>query len=511
MLTKPIIINNWQGGIADSPYEGLIAAYSKMVGLDYRSYPGALQVERPMEQVSEVSGSDAVIGGPIKWFINISPTEIYAFSDDDAGNVAKVYRSLNTGGTWSLFQTLGSADSPCSANGAIFWKGYFLFCSDSYLGYYKPGGSPEWVLNWKSIQSDIDWHPMLQGQRDGSLYIGASQYIALLSEVAEQTFDPANSATYSFNNQALDIPSDFRVKSLAETGPYLMLGCWKRVGSNHFPVAVLYPWNYVLRPLSHEAPLFKNKVLGVNAQLNIDNVLYAWLGSHGEVFEWNGAKFNRLKRIPYDTSSTGAIDIYPGAVKEFLNMPHFGIINSLTFITGGVYNLGTTDVRRYPLSLCDPYPLSPGNNKNYDLWSLGVCGVADNILLAGWYCGTDSKYGIDKLNIVSRLATGAYFETMLLRVGTAREKAKIDQFEIYLDIPIESGQAIDIKYRTNTSGSWTTVKTAGKTYTFSYDDDGAVSQIYLPFNINNLVNIQFKVEFTAGGNATPILMEIRVQ
>lgn len=484
-----------------------------MVGWDYRTYPGVLQIERPMVKVSGQSGGSDVVKGIVKWFVNASPTTIYALDDDQTtANVTRILKSTDTGATWGLSQIMGTSDSPFSANGGIWWKGYFLFASDKHLGYHD--GASSWVLDWLDFHTatdtggnDTDWHPMHQGERDGSLYIGCGRYVALLTEVAGQTFDPTNSATYSFTYNALDIPSDFRIKSLSEVGDYLNLGCWKKVGTTHYPVTVLYPWNYVIRPDAHDAPLFKNKVYGVGAQLNIDNTLFAWMGARAEIYYYNGSEFVKLKKLSKETE---AYEIYPGVVKEFNDLAHFGIDNTFnSILPGGIYQFGSHNKQIYPLSLNLPYPLSVGQAASYYVYSLGVCGSSDQILLASWYDGT-SEYGIDKLETGSRLSVGSYAETILRHIGTVQNKGHIEKFEIYLDAPLASGQGIDIKYRRNTEAAWTIVKGAYDS-TFNYANDGAKSEIYLPFNIDKIVNLQFRIQGYTSGDTTPKIRAILCQ
>ena len=525
MLSKPIIISDWDGGLADSPYKGGRNQYAAIVGLDYDSYPGVLQIERPMAVVTGDSGGSPVVKGYVKWFVNINSnttTTVYAL-DDDASDVTRILRSTNGGAAWSLFQIVGSADSPFNANGGIFWNNYFLFASDKHLGYYKSGGSPEWNPTWLSFVVDgdqggvdIDWHPMIRALRDGSLYIGCARYVALLTVVSGKTFDPADSTTYSFTARALDIPAEFRIRSMAEVGDLLFLGCWKRVGTDDFSVAVIFPWNYVLRPQSHEGGLFKDKVRGIYALLNIDNTLYTFMNTWEEIFYFNGAQFVRLKQIPQMMSShIGIISLSgsgAGSVKEHKNMPHFGEPNSTTYeVPGGVYRYGTPDRSKYPLSLNLPYPLSLGQSKDYQVIALGACDFGGRRLLASWNNETDGTYGIDRLNLDSRLATGAYFETLLMHIGTVQEKSKIEKFEIYLDGPLATGQVITLKYRRKASGSWTTIAEGANTVTFSFALHGAKSEIYIPFNVDRVVNIQFRCEFTTSGDTTPKLRTILIQ
>src|SRR3989304_2017786 len=98
-----------------------------------------------------------------------------------------------------------------------------------------------------------------------------------------------------------------------------------------------------------------------------------------------------------------------------------------------------------------------------------------------------------------RLSSGAYFETMLYHIGTVSNKGHIEHFEIYLDDPLASGQGIDLFYRRYSSDDW--IKVGGSAdSTFSFAADGAKSEKVIPWNIDKVVNIQFKATFATSGN-----------
>lgn len=496
-LFKQITISDWSGGISDSKYRGIPGSHYEMVGVDIHSEPGIAKVQNRMD------ASASTLKSKIRWFRASTSTEVWALGGTSADS-PQLYKSTDSGTTWT--KKYPSQDfSPGNGNGFALWRGYLFIAGDSKIDVWNGNNDSDWV-GWKSIDTDVDYHPMWMGERDGSLYIGCGRYVALLSETSGQVFSPANSATYSWNSQALDIPPDFKIRSMEEIGNYLLLGCW-RVSSDgkHSPVAIIYPWNYILRPSSHEGPISFRRFKGVSAMLNINNTVYSWVGPRGEIFYYNGSKLVKLKKIP--DYATDVVE--PGAVvSNFNDIPLFGLENP-TSGGGGIYSYGFNN-EKYPLALTLEYPLSPGQAASYTIGAVGVNGTTDAILLAGWQSG--NSYGIDYLN-TSRRYGSAYITTRLMRIGTAQKKQIIDGFQIYLDEVLATSGAINLKYRKHTNDSWTTIKTGINTKTMAHSEVGAKSEIYVPFRINDVVNLQLKIEFEVAtdNNTTPKLREITLQ
>jgi len=491
MLKIPIIINNWSGGISDSPYEGIKGSHAMIVGCDIHSKPGILQISNKMEKVS----GDVVVDR-IKWFTMKSADEIVGL-----GNGKKLYRTINGGASWNLEKTLGAGNG----QGLLYFKGYYLFCLTTSLGWYKPAGSPDINESWKSInaQENCEWHPMLQTQRDGAVYIGCGDRIAMLSEKIDSGgFNPEDANTYNWNNDVVRIPSDFEIISLSELGNYLMIGCQKRSEINYYPIAIIYPWDYVLQSSSHDNPIILN-TYGINAQLNNKNILYVNAGREGDIFQYNGARLEKLKKIPHVTEAWATI--LPGAVTEFKSILHFGV-RGLEDLIGGIYSFGSP-YRNYSAVLNMPYILSCGTSSMI----IGAIFSTGQNLFASWESGT--SYGIDKLNTNRRYSTGAYFETLLYQIDLSGYEQKIEEFHIILSKALASGQAIRIKYRRKIGDNWTEILTGSKTKTFSYATDGAKERILIPYSINNVINLQFKVELetASDNNTTPELKEIIIR
>lgn len=498
MLSKPILINNFSGGIADSPYRGIPGSYASMVGLDIHTDPGIAQLAQKMVKVS----GSVVVDTPY-WIVAYNSSKIFAL-----GHSQKVYYSSNGGDTWT--DITSGTQSAGFGQGAIIFNNYLIVVGTTRIDLYGPiSGTPTWTINWKTVASDGNWHPMLIGKRDGYLYIGAANYIALLIEVAGQIFDPANAATYSWNDAALTISSDFKIKSLEEQGDCLAIGCWQGTNIGDFSTAITYFWNYVLQSQNPDS-LIEVRECGINAQLSIGNILYIFAGIIGNFYYYNGVSLIKLRRVPFCTRLENWGYVNPGAVANFKGMPHFGMSEGAiggSCLKAGIYNFGSFG-KNYSSALNLEYPISAGAT---DVRIGSICPVGQSILLVGWNFG--STYGIDKLNNSERYEGGGYFETLLYRLGLSLNKQIIEGFEIILDHPLSTGQAITIKFRRDTSASWTTVKIGTKTKTFSYAQEGAQSSFYVPFQINNVVNMQFRVEL-GGATAsiyTPRLKEIIIQ
>src|ERR1044072_834968 len=196
---KPLIIKDFQKGIAPSPYLG----FADMRNLDIYSYPGIVRLNNLMVKKSSTTVTDLIL-----WMARnpLDTTEIWA-----VGDTARVYKSSNSGDTWSLV----TGNSSGAGQGLCIWRDYLFIARSGHLETYGPlSSSPSWTITWKTIDSDSQWHPMIIWQ-DDILYGGAGRYIFSLEEVAGQTVAPGNSATYTFTQQALDLPKNYRVKSLA--------------------------------------------------------------------------------------------------------------------------------------------------------------------------------------------------------------------------------------------------------------------------------------------------------
>lgn len=481
MLKEPIIINQWSGGIADSAYEGIPGSFAEMVGLDIHSEPGIVKIRGRMDTAT------GAISGKIRAFVSSTNTESYAVGGYN--NSSYIYKSTNSGATWAGMGI--PALSTGEARNAIIWKSHLIVATDDKLDAYN-FDTHVWTIGFATLTKDVNYHPMWEGKRDGKLYIAGGNIVSKLEETSGDNFDAATGASFSFTASALDLPEDFKIQSMEEVGQYLLLGCRKTSDSTtdtSMPTAIIYPWNYVLRPSSYDAPIDIRRFKGVSAQLNINNTYFAWIGARGELFQFTGTKFAKLKRVPGYTTDI----VQPNAVlTNFNDIPYFGLENPATG-GGGIYGYGSLS-KDYPSVLSLDYPLSAGQNANYSVDALGTTGTTDNILLASFTVG--SSYYIDYLN-TSATYGAAYFVTRVMRIGTAEHKQNVSGFEIVLNEAGATDTGVTLYYRRDTEASWTTIGSLLS----------AKREKWIPFEINDVVNLQVKAELTGAVK----LKEIRIK
>jgi len=116
-------------------------------------------------------------------------------------------------------------------NGLAIFKNYLIVARDAYLDVCGDGTTTgivnaNWSNSWQAIDSDTLWHPMIVSKLDGLLYGGAGRYVFSIEELT--TFVPGTGATFTYTQQALDLPSRYRIKCLDELGNNIMLGTLAR-------------------------------------------------------------------------------------------------------------------------------------------------------------------------------------------------------------------------------------------------------------------------------------------
>lgn len=410
--------------------------------------------------------------------------------------------AVNTSGTQSGTQTFRITTN-ANGNGLEIWKNYVFVARNAKLDVYS--GSA-WTNNWKTIDSDTLWHPMFVSKNDYMLYGGASRYVYSLEEVSGQTFAPGTAATFTWTQQALDLPPNYRIKCLEEQGNNLMIGTW--MGSNiyDFKVADIFPWD-------RSSPSFGQPVVmnenGVNAMININGILYVLAGIEGKIYSSNGIQANVIGQIPSSIANIEGglyLEPFPGAIMNYKGRLFFGVSNSTsTNIDGmGIWSLSQTASGNI-LNL--EHSISTGNWGASSLIKVGaICPINRDSFLCGWKDGT--SYGIDKVTNTSRVTSyGGYFESPLYIVGIPEGKTDFPRGQIQFAEPLGSGEGVQISYRTSTTGSYTTI------VTIDYATYGSIQGKFFHLGIEKVDTIQFKVAFTTGSssNTSPKFKQLIIQ
>lgn len=329
MATNDIILNAPTSGIASSPFVG----YADVRGLDVFTVPGVTL----LSNVSTLN-SATTVDNLVNWIVRDPVTTTKAYAVDNAG---QVYVGTYATGAWSWAEVAGETAGG-HGNGLCIWKDYLFVARDAFLDVYGPlSGSAAWSNSWQAIDSDALWHPMTVSKINGKLCGGAGKYIFTLDE-ATGTFAPGTGSTFTWTEQALDLPSAYRIKCLAELGNNLMIGTWQGSSVNDIRIADIFPWDY--NSTSFSQPITLDEY-GVHAMLNDGNTLIILAGINGRIYKSNGAYATPIAQLPQDLSGGKYLTYYPGAICNYKGRVFFGVSSggTTTFVDGmGVYSLNQT-------------------------------------------------------------------------------------------------------------------------------------------------------------------------
>lgn len=363
--------------------------------------------------------------------------------------------------------------------------------------------------SFKTIDSDVDWHPMITSKNDNKLYGGAGNYIFSLDEVSGQTFNPGTSATFTWTQQALDLPSSYRIKCLEELGSYLMAGTWWGTLVTDFPVADIFPWDR--SSVSFGQPI-SLKDFGVHAMINTGSELVVLAGVSGTIYGCNGASAYVIGKVPGVILSGGrSLFYYPGAIAYWRGKVYFGVGTGGSGATScliGVYSLRQTGQGNILNLEYLNSQLTDGSVANVDISSLLVIGR--NSLQIGWR--SDTSYGIDSSTASSYNHTtdySAYFETPLYIVADNEELNRFTKIKILFAKNLASGEGVRVKFRTNLSDSFTVLSDKNNGV-YTYATLGAVSSHVTTPGIDDCEMLQLRVEFLGSSSTTPQLKQIKI-
>ncbi len=248
------------------------------------------------------------------------------------------------------------ANTNTFGNGLIWYRGYlFLFyCSRiCYTAYFQSGtGTITWVNQWdpttgapnpgnnvfNTANGINNEHDSLVGQ-DNVIYITDASYVASLFEKSGFTFDPANTATYTWTNKALAIPSTDTATCLEELGINLMVG-----GIYNY----IYPWDRTSTSFKYPIKIADNYT---KRMLTVNTNTYLFAGRRGRIYKTNGSQADLYKKIPDHISGIDPIFDWTNCAFS-KNQIYFGVSaknNAQTDITtyAGLWAIDiTTDALR---------------------------------------------------------------------------------------------------------------------------------------------------------------------
>jgi hypothetical protein len=481
-MPNNLVISAPRQGIAPSPHVG----FGDVRNLDIFSIPGVALLNN-----SVAKKSVAIVTGLVQWIVK-HPTTPTTFFGLDADGV--VYTSTNSGTTWTVVSgnTAGG-----KGQGLAIWKDYLFVAYTAGLDVYGPiSGTPTWSKAWKTIDSDALWHPMIVSKNDNKLYGGAGRYVFSLDENSGQTFVPATSATYTFTQQALDLPPNYRIKCLEELGNNLMCGTWMGANVYDLLIADIFPWDRTSVSFGQPIVIVEN---GIHAMLTIGSYMIVMAGIGGAIYKTYGADAVPIAQIPNSICNLdGGKNLlpHPGAIINFKGRPFFGVSgNGTDAISGmGVWSLLQTSRGNI---LTHEHTISTGTDGTSYVVKIGaLCGITRDNLLIGWSDATPTaSYGIDNLTVTSRVTSyGGYFESPFYTVGSNKKLRKFEEMEFQFARPLRVNEGIKVEYRTDLAATFTEIDT------YDYATWGAVVSkniiTELPTDIKACEQIQLKISLT---------------
>jgi hypothetical protein len=458
-----LIVEGWPAGIAPSPLEG----FGLFRNVDITTNPGSVRLSYA---TVDVTGGSTSVSGLVIGMVKNPKNSSQIFALDAAG---VLYQSVNGGGSWFTVATTYTAGQ---GQGIEVWRDcLFVVVNDIVNVYYFLSHGEVWVNSFETFAgayADSLYHTMLRSI-DDTLYICAGQYVSNLSENSGKTFDPTNSATFTFNAAAIPLAQYYRTKCLQDLGQYLAIGTWQ--GSNPSDIKSADLFMYSRAALTLGIPLQMNEN-GVNSMLSHDNRLYVQAGLTGKIYECNTTSFTELVQVPNyccNLDNGAGMFVYPKAMAFHRGKLLFG----LSIVSGNPANIGVWSYQlpepgRKTGALTLDYTISTGNDGSAALLQIGsLLSTANQSLLIGWYDqagtyqGATTPFGIDQVNVLRVYdlnAQGQYqgiIETELFQVGEAYANRTVQSLEEYLSKELTLNQGVQVWWRKSLSEPWTLLDT----------------------------------------------------
>ncbi len=335
--------------------------------------------------------------------------------------------------------------------------------------------APSWSNAWQALNTGSgagNSHQAILGQ-DNIIYFCDARFIGSILEKAGQSFDPSNSATFTFNNQALDTPQNEILNWLEELGKNLLAA-----GDIY---NFIYPWDRVSS--SYELPLAvpENSIKKIK---NMGGIVYILAGTKGNIYSTQGTYVTHFKKIPeYLTNQAGSIAnplMAWGGIGARNGALLFGV-SGQTSGNSGVYMVfpdGRLVMDQMPST---GSALVTAIFAEDDYYKIGYSGGADYSDTSG------NRYSSYETKVQSQ-----FYE-----VGTKTEPGSLATLEVQIGTP-SSGGSCRIHYRRDRVSAFTQVA--------EFTTDGSTTSFETDLGLTDIENLQILVELAG----TIEIREVRI-
>lgn len=505
-----ITIDNWQKGIAQSPYLG----FEELFCVDIDSKPGVLQAGFKSTKQSGTTFSSTVY--PIK-MVEYGGN-YYAITNP---GYSKVYKYTSTGNPPAWAELTGYTSS-INYQDLIIWKGYLLLIRSTKIDVYDIAATQGWTNNYKasavSISSGGSTTPANTNLKafigsDDKVYITNGRFVEILSENAGSTLDFDDAATFTIatTTSGLDLPVGFTITHIEEVNSFLLITAYNT--SNQI---YIFKWDKTSTSFNNALP---TGLTQVHATISVNNLMYIIADPEGAIYVTDGLNIRLVSRIPDNITGVSRvvnpIVVYREAICFLNNKIYFALSShySGTETNKGQiisFNIGDQSYRQEHI-MSDGLT---GDTSNYLLFfqllasSIPTSTKVTLVWLYAYAYGTGS-YGVDYASASARYVT-SYGVSSFYPCGTKMQKHTFKSLECQLTKPFITGESIAIYYRTYQNGSWTQI---GSTWSYSGTATGTDNQSWETSFGATAENIQFKVVITTAGNTrySPEILYIRAK
>lgn len=474
--------------------------------------------------------------------------------DNNSGTVygvdtlGQIWTNTTPGGSAGWMLIAGNTLIQTSGNGVAVWQNYlFAFRSRSIdvFGPLTDLSTAAWSNSWQTMNSTTSYsgsHKTIVGA-DNVLYwtdfddsTGISQrlgYVGSLRLAGASAFAPGTGATYTYNNNSLDFPSNEEPAALAELGTYLTIATNIKGPNSNSNFSKLYWWDRASSSFFNPIIIPESPVIEM---VSTGNLVYIFTNLRGRVYKSNLSSLVVAFKIPdhlYVPSSTSAgyegqplganyvgqagnqgtsAVITIGFTKQarvsrrkiYFGVNLYGGTGLYSFdIESEIIQLEASPFNGYGSTITDSTQLVCVETQS----QTQVLSQTSILMFGTYYASGVTTYTIDKWDIFSNGDNNNYGNynasliTDLINLGTTYNKKTTQQLEYKLDRKMISGSGLKIYYRTAIGESWTLLSTE------DFSTYGAILSRGVALSVSDAEWIQFKIEL----NRNTVLRELRIR
>jgi hypothetical protein len=443
--TVEIRVNQFSGGITDSPRQTSANGFQISKHFDVFSDPTRLIPYRSLEQDTN-DGSTAT--GMKQYFVkdfvyHSASAKLYGLGQTGAGLTKIVYKADATTGNWTL-PTSSEGDAAVQNGCLVEYKDY-LWGFQGTTQVFRWGllsGTPS-ITNSQGTVGTIT--SVAQGliAKDDNLYLPYNNKLVRVN------------ASGTVADAQLTLPTNFKITSIANFGSYLAIACAPISTFNG--ASKVFLWNLTSTDVQEaidwgEGELrvletIEGMLIGITDRY-LNNATGAGRGSM-IIQGYTGGVPQVLKEV-FTQALSGKTMPLSKAVK---NNRVFFAAKLMTNSAGTEYNEGIWSFGRKNINY--PYTLTLDIiDENINTSGIQSFGTAANY----FFISHSGDGSIDKTNDAATYAFTSIYETQIYDFGDIDSDKRLESVKVYFR-KLATGESVTVKYKVDDATSWTTIGT----------------------------------------------------